>query len=95
MNMQEACEIVYAGWKQQGGADVSSTRLLALPEDVRSFVQRVTMHLQANRSKKPEQHDAMFQEAYRLYCKYDVEGRANDKVSDGCRPRAHDGTQNV
>lgn len=21
--------------------------------------------------------------------------RSNDKVSDGCRPRAHDGTQNV
>lgn len=47
---------------------------LALPEDVRSFVERITLHLQANRSKKPEQHDAMFQEAYRLYCKYDVEG---------------------
>lgn len=49
--------------------------MLALPEDVRSFVDRVTLHLQANRSKKQEQHDAMFQEAYRLYCKYDVEGR--------------------
>lgn len=57
---------------------VASSDLLALPEDIRSFVERVTLHLQANRSKKPEQHDAMFQEAYRLYCKYDVEGCAND-----------------
>jgi hypothetical protein len=50
--------------------------LLALPEDVRSFIERVTLHLQANRSKTPEQHDAMFQTAYRLYGKYDVEGRS-------------------
>jgi hypothetical protein len=55
---------------------VRSEPLLALPEDVRSFIERVTMHLQANRSKTPEQHDAMFQTAYRLYAKYDVEGRS-------------------
>ena len=48
-------------------------RLPKLPEDVRSFIERVTLHLQSNRSKKPEQHDAMFQEAYRLYCRYGVE----------------------
>lgn len=83
MNMQEACGIVYAGRQQEGGADVSSTRLLALPEDVRSFVERVTLHLQSHRSKTPEQHAAMFQEAYRLYCKYDVEcRRANAALSD-------------
>lgn len=46
-----------------------------LPEDVRIFIQRVTLHLQASRSKTPEQNDAMFQDAYRLYSKYDVEGR--------------------
>lgn len=55
---------------------VRSEPLLALPEDVRSFIERVTLHLQANRSKTPEQHDAMFQTAYRLYGKYDVEGRS-------------------
>ena len=58
---------------------VRSEPLLALPDDVRMFIQTVTLHLQANRSKTPEQHDAMFQAAYRLYAKYDAEGRrAND-----------------
>lgn len=46
-----------------------------LPEDVRSFIYLVTLHLQSHRSKTPEQHDAMFQNAYRLYEKYDVENR--------------------
>src|SRR4051812_3980069 len=38
-----------------------------LPEDVRSFVERVTLHLQ-------KKNDDFFKEAYRLYDKYDVEG---------------------
>lgn len=46
-----------------------------VPEDVRSFIYRVTLHLQSFRSKTPEQIVAMFQEAYVLYGKYDVEGR--------------------
>jgi hypothetical protein len=46
-----------------------------LPEDVRSFIYTVTLFLQANRYKTPKQMDAMFQTAYRLYEKYDVEGR--------------------
>lgn len=54
---------------------VRSEPLLALPDDVRMFIQSVTLHLQSNRSKTPEQHDAMFHAAYRLYAKYDVEGR--------------------
>jgi hypothetical protein len=49
-----------------------------LPEDVRSFIYLVTLHLQAHRSKTPEQHDDMFQKAYRLYDKYDVENRRAD-----------------
>ena len=67
------------GWESRCGcADIGAGRIgpfLALPEDVRSFIERVTLHLQSSRSKTPEQHDAMFQEAYRLYDKYDVEGR--------------------
>jgi hypothetical protein len=55
---------------------VRSEPLLALPDDVRFFIREVTLHLQSNRSKTPEQHDAMFQAAYRLYAKYDVEGRS-------------------
>ena len=46
-----------------------------LPEDVRSFIYIVTLFLQASRSKTPEQSDRMFQRAYKLYDKYDVEGR--------------------
>ena len=54
-----------------------------LPEDVRSLIYRVTLHLQMSRSKTPEQHDDMFQEAYRLYNKYDVEGiRAKNATLD-------------
>ena len=49
--------------------------LSKLPEDVRSFIYRVTLHLQMNRYKTPEQHDNMFQEAYKIYSRYDVEGR--------------------
>lgn len=55
----------------------------SIPEDVRSFVYRVTLHLQSNRSKTPEQHDAMFQEAYRLYDRYDVEGRRSNTAKKG------------
>ena len=46
-----------------------------LPEDVRSFICRVTLHLQSHRCKTENQHDDMFQEAYRIYCRYDVENR--------------------
>jgi hypothetical protein len=59
---------------------VRSDPLLTLPDDVRAFIQTVTLHLQASRSKTPEQHDAMFRAAYRLYTKYDVEGRRANKA---------------
>lgn len=62
------------------GAESALNAGLALPEDVRSFIYSVTLHLQSNRSKTPEQNDFMFHNAYRLYVKYDVEGmRANAK----------------
>ncbi len=50
----------------------------SIPEDIRSFIQSVTLHLLDNRSKRPEQHDAMFHRAYELYSKYDVEGRKKE-----------------
>ena len=40
---------------------------------IKHFIYDVTLHLQANRSKTPEQHDAMFQRAYRLYVKHRVD----------------------
>jgi len=51
------------------------SELVNLPEDVRLFIYRVTLHLQLNRSKTEKQHDDMFQEAYKIYCRYDVENR--------------------
>ena len=42
--------------------------------EMKSFVHIITLDLQRHREKSPEQLDAMFQSAYRLYVKYDVEG---------------------
>ena len=47
---------------------------LKLPEDVRHFIYAITLDLQQHRSKTPKQLDMMFQDAYKLYAKYDVEG---------------------
>jgi len=57
-------------------------RRLRLPEDVRSFIYRVTLYLQASREKTPEQMDQMFKEAYILYARYNVENNREhcDKI---------------
>lgn len=44
-------------------------------EELKGFVYIITLDLQKHREKTPEQLDAMFQRAYRLYVKYDVEGK--------------------
>lgn len=44
-------------------------------KDLKRFIYRVTLHLQESRRKTPEQNDRMFQDAYRLYAKYDVEAK--------------------
>lgn len=51
-------------------------RPAALPEDIRDFIRHVTLQLQKHRSLSDGQKDALFQSAYRLYTKYDVEGRS-------------------
>ena len=43
-----------------------------LPSDVRDFIYHVTIALQEHRSKTDTQKDQLFQDAYVLYCKYDV-----------------------
>lgn len=48
-----------------------------IPADVRDFIYHVTLHLQSHRSTTEAQKDAMFQNAYRLYVQYDVEGERN------------------
>lgn len=44
-----------------------------MEDDVRIFIKDVTLFIQSHRSKSEEQMDDMFQRAYRLYAKYDVE----------------------
>lgn len=41
--------------------------------EMKRFVYIITLDLQKHREKTPEQLDAMFQRAYKLYVKYDVE----------------------
>lgn len=41
------------------------------------FVRRITLSLQSHRSKTEQEMDAMFQDAYRLYVKHDVEKEGN------------------
>jgi hypothetical protein len=54
------------------GIDAMAEKI-ELPDDVLLFIKYVTLHLQRSRSRTPEQNDAMFRQAYRLYVKYDVE----------------------
>lgn len=44
-----------------------------LPEDVTNFIRHITLELQAHRSRTDKQKDALFQDAYRLYDKYQVD----------------------
>ena len=54
------------------------TIICQIPEDVRLFIYLVTLFLQASRGKSPKEMDAMFHRAYKLYVKYDVEGRKGE-----------------
>jgi len=42
-------------------------------KELKEFVRVITLSLQAHRSKTPKELDRMFQRAYQLYAKYDVE----------------------
>jgi len=42
--------------------------------DLRSFVRRITLELQNHRDWKTSHGDLLFQDAYRLYTQYDLEG---------------------
>ena len=44
-----------------------------LPEDVKKFIFDITLFIQSHRGKTDKQMDDMFQRAYSLYCKYEVE----------------------
>lgn len=57
--------------KQDASSKVSAD---VLPEDVRSFIYRVTLHLQCPPTSQ-KTRTGLFQDAYRLYAKYNVERR--------------------
>ena len=65
-----------------------------ISEDLRSFIYDVTLFLQRHRSCTEEQMDSMFQRAYRLYVKYDVENeqavQADAKRYCQCAPPMYD-----
>ena len=75
MNINEASP--YSVGYNDGLAEAASrqSRSKALLDDaeLKRFIYDVTLHLQASRSKTPEQHDAMFQRAYKLYVKHRVD----------------------
>jgi hypothetical protein len=58
-----------------GKALAENAELREAYDELRGFVRVVTLHLQAHRSKTDLQHTAMFDRAYSLYCKHDVENR--------------------
>lgn len=55
----------------------------SIDEELRSFIYDVTLFLQNSRSNSPETSDRMFQRAYKLYVKYDVENASQPTVEDG------------
>mgnify|MGYP001583295907 CR=1 FL=1 len=44
-------------------------------KELKEFVRTITLDLQRHREKTPEQLDNMFNQAYKLYIKYDVEAK--------------------
>ncbi len=67
-----------AGYQDLAALEADKARLAntagrGLPEDVRYFIEQVTLYLQKG-DIDPEQQRAYFQKAYQLYDAYDVEG---------------------
>lgn len=50
--------------------------------ELREFVRRITLELQQHRSRTPKQLDGLFQEAYKLYVKHDVEQPLSAGMAD-------------
>jgi hypothetical protein len=55
----------------------------SLPEDVRGFIQGVTLFLQQVENNDRNTRVRWFDSAYALYSKYDVEGRRADNAESG------------
>lgn len=49
-------------------------------DELKQFVRTITLDLQELARKTPEQKAEMFQQAYRLYVKHDVEGRGENAL---------------
>ena len=53
-----------------------------IPKDVRFFIYTITLFLQTGRSKTGKEMDIMFQSAYRLYVKYNIEKISERPLGD-------------
>lgn len=63
-------------------APIVSGNEVALPSDVLNFLYFVTLGLQVHRSRMDAQKDNLFQQAYKLYVKYDVEKARQRPLTD-------------
>ena len=55
--------------------ETGNRELLEAYDELREFVRRATLQIQQHRSQTDAQMDLLFQDAYRLYEKHDVENR--------------------
>ena len=52
----------------------------SIPDDLRLFIYDITLFLQKHSNYNPEKIEPMFQRAYKLYVKYDVENNNGDDI---------------
>jgi len=59
----------------------------AIDNELRLFIKDITLFLQNHSNYTPEKMETMFQRAYKLYVKYDVENEQLNPVDEGklCR----------
>jgi len=50
-------------------------KMVEINEELRGFIRDVTLVLQSNAHHNPKKLEPLFQRAYKLYVKYDVEQR--------------------
>jgi hypothetical protein len=75
----DVCKTVDREMKHRNEAALLQAQLAqaeAAISELKEFVRTITLDLQNHRSLSEDRKDLLFQQAYRLYCKFDVEGRA-------------------
>ena len=82
-------EEAYQKYLVDGGKSKARWGMGEINEELRGFIRDVTLVLQSNAHHNPKKIEPLFQRAYKLYVKYDVEQskvipieRANNKISN-------------